>query len=198
MKFQALSRLLTFGEIALMEGFCKKTVYMRDSSVSIRQPFRRRCRCAASSSWASSSYFREILSIAECEAAWISHVCPVKIVNGRICSILIRFLPAETAIIFLSPGFSLWPCNAPVFTLHKVGHIYWGGNGKHAWHVCLRLLCERTVGWSKEDDHSGRFLNIVPGKSSSPKNWGFFFIVTFDLADAKTDFHVLQPSVKRG
>lgn len=173
---------------------------MRDSSVSTRQAFRRRRRCAASSSWASSSYFREIRSIAEREAAWISHVCPVKIVNGRICCILIRFLPAETAIIFLSPGFSLWPCNAPVFTCTKVGHVWWGGEtGKHAWHVCPRLLCERTVGSSKEDDHSGRSLNIVPGKSSSPpKKLGIFFIVTFDLADAKSDFHVLQPSVKRG
>lgn len=106
-----------------MEGFCKNTVYMRDSSVSTRQPFRRCRRCAASSSWASSSSFREILSIAECEAAWISHVCPVKIVNGRICSILIRFLPAETAIIFLSPGFSLWPLQCSRLHMHKVGHI---------------------------------------------------------------------------
>lgn len=121
MKFQALSWLLTFWEIALIKVFCKNTVYTRYSSVSIRQPFRQHCRCAASESWASSSYFREILSIAEWEAAWISHICPVKILNGRICSILIRFLPAETAIIFLSLGFSLWPCSAPVFTCTKWG-----------------------------------------------------------------------------
>lgn len=48
MKFQALSWLLTFWEIALIKVFCKKAVYMCYSSVSIRQPFRQRCRCAAS------------------------------------------------------------------------------------------------------------------------------------------------------
>lgn len=69
-------------------------------------------------------------SIAECEAAWISHVGPVKILNGRICSILIRFLPAESAIIFLSPGFSLWPCSAPVFTCTKWGIFSEGGKWK--------------------------------------------------------------------
>lgn len=130
MKFQAYSWLLTFWEIAWIKVFRKNTVYMCYSSVSICQPFREHCRCAASSSWASSSYFREIPSIAECEAAWISHVCPVKILNGRICSILIRFLPAETAIIFLSPGFSLRPCSAPVFTCTKWGTFSGGGGWK--------------------------------------------------------------------
>lgn len=76
------------------------------------------CWCAARTG-TSSNYFREILSITGCETAWISHVCPVKLQNGPICSILIRFLPAETAIIFLSPGFSLWPHSDPVFTWTK-------------------------------------------------------------------------------
>lgn len=42
-------------------------------------------------------------------------------------------------------------------------------------------------------------LQIYSPESLHPKKiGGFFFIVTFDLAKAKTDFHVLRPSVKRG
>lgn len=67
---------------------------------------------------------REILSIAECEAAQASHVCPIKIGNGPVCSALIRFLPAETAITFLSLGFSCGRAVLQTCHMHKAAHSF--------------------------------------------------------------------------
>lgn len=72
----------------------------------------------------SSSDLREILSITECGAAQASHICPIKIRNGPVCSALIRFLPAETAIIFLSLGFSCGRAVLHTCPMHKAARLF--------------------------------------------------------------------------
>lgn len=117
---------------------------------------------------ASSNYFREILSIAEREAAQASHVCPIKIGNGPICSALIRFLPAETAIIFLSLGFSCGPVVLQTCHMHKaVCFLVKEKGGEKKRETSLMCLPAILV-WKKAGERAqgkiaaGGLLNIAP------------------------------------
>lgn len=129
--------------ISLMNWLCKNTVW-----ITLKLPSVFICQAVlcwfAARTGASSNYFREILSIAECETAWASHVCPVKIQNGPICSSLIRFLPAETAIIFLSLGFSCGPVVLQSPLAQSRANLV-RKDGIHVWYVLLQLLYERRV-----------------------------------------------------
>lgn len=201
MKCQTLSMPLTFEDI--INERCKNTVWITPKlpSVFICQRFKQCCWSAATTE-ASSNYFTEILSIAEHKTAWASPVCLVKIRNGPIWSSLIRFLPAETAIIFLSLGFSCGPVVLQCPHTQSAAHLE-RGDGLHVWHIFLQLLYERMVERSKEEQHSMRSPKYSPVKKFI-QNMRTSLIVIFDLANAKTDLpsvcfnHLLKGDKSRG
>lgn len=69
---------------------------------------------------------------------------PRQDLKGPICSDLIRFLPGETAIIFLSLGFSCGPVVLQCPHTQSRADLE-RRDGIHVRHVFLQLLYERRV-----------------------------------------------------
>lgn len=147
LKCQNFSMPLTFEDI--INELCKNTVWITPKlpCVFICQCFKQCCWSAATTE-ASSNYFTEILSIAEHKTAWASPVCLVKIRNGPICSSLIRFLPAETAIIFLSLGFSCGPVVLQCPHTQSTAHL-------ERWGTCVTYIPATTM-WKNGRKEQGR------------------------------------------
>lgn len=139
------------------------------------------CQCFKQGCWsvatteASSHYFTEILSITERKTARASHICLVKIRNGPICSNLIRTLRAETAIIFLSLGFSCGPVVLQCPHTKSRAHLE-RGDVIQVWHIFLQLLYTRMVKRSKKNSTAWGLLNIALCRNSS-KIWGLFSLL---------------------
>lgn len=112
---------------------------------------------------ASSNYFSEILSIAAYDTAQASHVRFVKMRNGPICSNLIRFLPAETAIIFLSLCFSFGPVVPQCPHTHKAGQI---------WRAEMGYMCDmNSCNCCMKEEWKGKEHSMVSPKFSPVKNF---------------------------